>query len=193
MGNPYQRKILTIPNLLSFFRLLLIPVFIWLYVAQQQTLWTAGVLLLSGLTDILDGWIARTFHMVSDLGKVLDPVADKLTQIAMLFCLATRFPHMRYLLALLFLKEALNSVMGLLVIRRTGRVFGAAWHGKAATVLLYTTIVVHLLWVDLPSSVSGGLVWACGGMVLLSAALYFARNRRLLAGERKNRQQNMLI
>lgn len=87
-------KIFTIPNLLSLFRLCLIPVIIRLYCAQHNYLRTTLVLTISGITDIADGIIARKFHMISDFGKIFDPVADKLTQIAMLFCLVTRFPHM---------------------------------------------------------------------------------------------------
>ena len=67
------RRILTIPNLLSFFRLCLIPVFAWLYCVQKEYIWTGIVLVISGLTDTADGLIARHFHMTSDLGKVLDP------------------------------------------------------------------------------------------------------------------------
>ena len=85
-----QSRILTIPNLLSFFRLCLIPVFMWLYCVEKNYLWTGIILILSGLTDTVDGIIARKFNMISDLGKVLDPIADKLTQAAMLFCLLTR-------------------------------------------------------------------------------------------------------
>ena len=87
-----ENRIITIPNLLSAFRLVLIPVFLWTYCIREEYLVTAGLLLLSGLTDLADGFIARRFHMVSNLGKMLDPVADKLTQAAMLICLVTRFP-----------------------------------------------------------------------------------------------------
>ena len=82
-----QNNIFTIPNLLSAFRLLLVPVIAWLYCGQGDYPLTAGVLLLSGATDIADGFIARRFRMVSDLGKVLDRVADKLTQAVALGCL----------------------------------------------------------------------------------------------------------
>lgn len=103
--NNYKNKILTIPNVLSFFRLCLIPLFVWLYYSQQKYLETAYILMLSGATDIIDGFIARKYHMISDVGKVLDPIADKLTQAAMLFCLFTRFPLMIVPLALLLVKE----------------------------------------------------------------------------------------
>ena len=101
-----ENRIITIPNLLSAFRLVLIPVFIWTYCVRKEYLTTAGLLFLSGLTDLADGYIARRFHMVSNLGKMLDPVADKLTQAAMLVCLVTRFPMIVFPLALLSVKEA---------------------------------------------------------------------------------------
>lgn len=115
-----ENKILTIPNLLSAFRLLLIPVFIWTYCFRSEYLLTAGLLLLSGLTDMADGFIARRFHMVSNLGKMLDPVADKLTQGAMLVCLVTRFPMMWFPLGLLAVKETTVGISSLLVIRKSG-------------------------------------------------------------------------
>ena len=78
-------QILTIPNLLSVIRLLMIPVIVWLYCEKQDYIAAAAMIVLSGLTDIADGIIARKFNLVSDLGKILDPVADKLTQAALIF------------------------------------------------------------------------------------------------------------
>ena len=75
-------RIITVPNLLSFFRFCLIPVIIWSYCVKENPLLAGEILLLSGLTDLADGYIARRFHMISNLGKILDPVADKLTQAA---------------------------------------------------------------------------------------------------------------
>lgn len=120
-----NKRIFTIPNLLSVFRLVLIPVFVWTYCVREAYLVTAGILLLSGLTDIADGFIARRFHMVSDLGKALDPIADKLTQAAMLFCLVIRFPLMWFPLIALGMKEISGGILSLLTIRRTGIVMGA--------------------------------------------------------------------
>ena len=84
MEEKYKHKIITIPNILTFFRLLLIPVIVWLYLVKKDPIWTMAVLALSGITDIVDGIIARKCNMISDFGKAFDPVADKLTQIAML-------------------------------------------------------------------------------------------------------------
>ena len=109
-----NKQILTIPNLLSAFRVLLVPLIVWLYCGMGNYPLTAWVLVLSGVTDIADGFIARRFHMVSDLGKVLDPIADKLTQTAALGCLLTRFPAIWWLLGVLVVKETVMAVTGLL-------------------------------------------------------------------------------
>ena len=85
-----SKKIFTIPNIISMFRLLLIPVFIFSYVILKNDLLTVILLTVSGISDMLDGWIARRFNMVSELGKALDPIADKLTQLSMILCLIFR-------------------------------------------------------------------------------------------------------
>lgn len=178
--NPYQHKIFTVPNLLSTFRLALIPVFIWLYCFRREYGWTAFVLILSGLTDIVDGFIARHFHMISDLGKMLDPVADKLTQGAMLFCLMTAFPFMMIPLILLVVKETIAAVTGLIIIKKTKQVYGAVWHGKVTTGLLYATMIVHVIWYQIPPLFSNLLIALCVGMMSLSLVLYLIRNIKLL-------------
>lgn len=185
----YKNKIITIPNLLSLFRLLLLPVIVWLYVFRQDYLWTSVVLALSGITDILDGIIARKFGMISDFGKAFDPVADKLTQIAVLFCLVTRFPFMLLPLVILVLKEIFAAVTGLLVIRKTGKVLGAVWHGKVTTVSLYAMMVIHILWFHIPAAVSNILIGFCTAMVLLSAVLYGIRNLKILLGRGQSHEE----
>ena len=77
--NSYKGKIITIPNLLSLFRILLIPIIVWLYCVEKKYELTILVLLISGASDIIDGFIARRFNMISDIGKALDPIVDKLT------------------------------------------------------------------------------------------------------------------
>jgi len=125
MKRKYTHSIITVPNLLSLLRLLLIPVIMWLYIVQEDLVWTTGVLILSGITDIADGIIARKWHMVSDFGKAFDPVADKLTQIAMLYCLVSRFQWMLLPLCVMVIKEITAGILGLLVIRKTEKVVGA--------------------------------------------------------------------
>ena len=170
------KQIATIPNLLSLGRIVLIPLFMWLYCVKHEPIWTAVVLLLSGLTDVADGFIARRYHMVSDFGKALDPIADKVTQGAMLLCLISRFPRMTYPFVLLLIKEAVIGITSLLAIRKTGKVESSDWHGKTTTVLLYGTMTLHLLWADIPAAMSDALIAACVLMMFISFILYGIRN-----------------
>ena len=182
-----QSRILTIPNLLSLFRLCLIPVFMWLYCVEKNYLWTGIVLIISGLTDTVDGIIARKFNMISDLGKVLDPIADKVTQAAMLFCLLTRFPLMIAPLALMVVKEFFMGVTGLMVIQKTGKVFGADWHGKVNTWLLYAMMILHVFWYNIPDIVSKVLIGICVVMMLISLVLYGRHNLKALREKKKKK------
>ena len=175
-----KQRILTIPNLLSLFRILLIPLLAWLCLARRDYLLALGVLALSGLTDVADGFIARRFDMISDLGKVLDPVADKLTQAAALLCLAFRFPALRPLLALLVVKELTMGIFGLVVVKRTGAMCYALWHGKMTTALLYGSLAAHLLWPAMPPALSAGLSALCAASMLLSLTLYLVHWSRVL-------------
>ena len=150
MEERYKHKIITIPNILSLFRLLLIPVIMWLYIGKEDPVLTTVILVLSGITDIVDGIIARKCHMVSDFGKAFDPLADKLTQIAMLLCLVTRFRWMLLPLCVMVVKEIIAGILGVLVIRKTGKVECAVWHGKATTLSLYSMMIIHLICITFP-------------------------------------------
>ena len=175
-ANTYQKKILTIPNILSFFRLCLIPIIIWLYIRKEDYFWTLITLLLSALTDIIDGIIARKCNMISDFGKAFDPIADKLTQIAMLFCLVSRFKYMMVPLALLIVKEVCTGITSLILIKRTSTVKGAVWHGKLTTVALYSMMAIHLIWFNIPNTLSLILVGVCIGIMLMSFIMYSVQN-----------------
>lgn len=179
-----KRQILTVPNLLSLLRLLMIPLFVYLYLNGYKR-WTAAVLILSGITDVVDGFIARHFGQVSDIGKALDPIADKLTQAAMLVCLMSGYPMMIVPFVLLAVKEIFAAVSGLIVIRRTGFVPGAEWHGKLTTMLLYGMMIIHVVWQDIPGWMSNVLNSGCVVMMLLSLVLYARRNIRAIRSAEK--------
>lgn len=172
--------ILTVPNLLSLFRLGLIGVFVRVYSVGERPLLGCGVLLLSGATDILDGYIARRFDMVSAVGKILDPAADKLTQAVTLICLARRFPLMLLPLGIMFVKELLGSLLFLMAIKTSGEIQSSRWHGKLNTVLLYAMLMLHLVWADIPPLISALSIGLSIGMMLFSAALYALGNLSLL-------------
>ncbi len=178
-----EKRIFTIPNILSFFRICLIPVIVWQYRAGRNI--PAGLLLLlSGATDLIDGPIARRYNMVSDLGKILDPVADKLTQAALLLCLLFRYPLVLIPFILMAAKEIFMLAAGALVIKRTGEVSGAKLHGKAATVLLDAMVLLHVFWHDIPPAASAVAIVICTAAIAISFALYFIQFRRTLKKRR---------
>ncbi len=175
-------RILTVPNLLSFFRILLIPVIICLYFKEQYW-WAFGLLVLSGATDVVDGWIARTFHVVSDFGKAIDPVADKLTQIALLLCLMP----MKYwwMVAILITKEASIGILTLIALRRTHSVYSAGWYGKICTAVIYFSMFVLMLWRDAdPTFVLVDAI-VCSALIALAFVLYLIRYTAILRGTGK--------
>ncbi|MDO4618557.1 MAG: CDP-alcohol phosphatidyltransferase family protein [Clostridia bacterium] len=176
----YKNKILTIPNILSFIRIAMIPIIINLYIVRENYVATAGMVLLSALTDIADGFIARHFNMISDFGKAFDPIADKLTQFVIMICLTTRFRYMIVPVILITLKEIFAGITALMTIKKTQKVVGADWHGKLTTILIYSMMILHILWTDIPSVVSNILITASVVMMLLSAVLYAVRNIKML-------------
>lgn len=181
----YQKKIITIPNILSFVRLCLIPVIIWLYLGMENYLLTGIVLIVSALTDIVDGTIARKFNMISDLGKVLDPIADKATQLVVMILLLIDFPLMWLPIAMTAIKETFMATSGAMIIKKCGIVLGAVWHGKAATVILTTVMALHLVWHSINPIVSAILISISAAMILLSLVLYAIRNLGYLLGKIK--------
>lgn len=150
----------------------MIPVIIWLYCVEEAYLPTILVIALSGFTDIIDGKIARKFNMVSDVGKVLDPIADKLTQAVLVICLIARYPRMRALLSLFAVKECLMLLWGYWTLKRTDTINSAKWYGKLSTVVLYAVMMILILFVDIPEAGANALMLLCGGMILLSLILY---------------------
>ncbi|MBE7057415.1 MAG: CDP-alcohol phosphatidyltransferase family protein [Ruminococcaceae bacterium] len=153
---------------------------IWLYCYEENYFMTLLVLVLSGITDVADGFIARKFNMVSDFGKAFDPVADKLTQIGVMFCLVKRFSFMKIPLVILVVKELFAGITGLITIRKTGKVMGAVWHGKLTTVLLYSMMALHIVWFNIPERISDISIFLCTIMMLTSAVLYGIRNIEMI-------------
>ena len=149
-----EERILTLPNLLTLLRLLLLPACLYAYLGRESRVEATLILLLSGLTDILDGAIARHTGTVSRLGKILDPIADKLTQIALLGALLHRYPLLLILALPLLGKEVVSGVAALRRIRHSGRVESSEGHGKLATVTVYTTILIHLLAERVPTALT---------------------------------------
>ena len=172
----YKNKIITIPNILSFIRLCIIPFIVWFYLAEHNYLVTGLLVILSGATDIVDGFIARQFDMISDVGKVLDPVADKATQIVVIILLIIDFPLMLIPLGVSIVKELFMAITGYMIIKKRDIVLGANWHGKLATVIMTITMILHLVWHGILPVMSNITIIVSTALVLLSLMLYAKRN-----------------
>lgn len=181
----YKKKIITIPNILSMVRICLIPVIVWLYLGKEDYLLTGIFVLISGLTDVVDGMIARRFNMISDVGKVLDPIADKATQAVVVILLSIRFPLMLIPLAIGIVKEIFMTVSGYMIVKKCDVVLGANWHGKLATVVLTATMALHLVWYNIDPTVSLILILLSAAFIALSLTLYAIRNFGYLLGKIK--------
>lgn len=132
-----------VPNILTVIRFLLIPV-ILICIFTNNYLLAFVVFTISGLTDILDGFIARKFDLVSNFGKLMDPLADKLTQISLLCALAWQNIIPFWILMIVLLKEII-MVIGASFLYGKSVVVYSRWYGKLATVLFYIAIVCSLL------------------------------------------------
>ena len=133
---------LTVPNALSLLRILIVPFFAWYFMADQLPV-AVALLVLSGLTDMVDGMLARKLNQVTELGKMLDPFADKLTQGVVALCLAVKFPVICPVLAIFILKElTMLCCGGYLLLKKQKRPCAAQWYGKVATVMFYISVSV---------------------------------------------------
>lgn len=148
----WKKDVFTIPNVLSLFRLLLIPIYVVIYLRATEPVdyaIAAGILAVSCLTDLIDGKIARHFNMISTLGKVLDPLADKLTQFTLIICLAVRYPVQNPMLwvlaALMFIKECFQLIAGIIQLRKGKMLTGALLSGKICTTVLFVSLILMVL------------------------------------------------
>lgn len=131
-----------IPNILTVLRFILIP-FIIIYIVKEDYLLAFFFLTLSAFTDILDGWIARKFNFITNFGKLIDPLADKCTQISVLLALTLKQIIPVWIVIIVVLKEVI-MIAGASFLYGKELVVSSKWYGKLATVLLYIAIVCSL-------------------------------------------------
>ena len=133
------KDLMTVPNAISFIRILLITPFVAFFVTGNYIA-AAVTVGLSGLSDCFDGMIARRFHQESELGKILDPLADKLTLIASGVCLIMIEPYLLPLMLLLVAKDVLMLIGGTIIIKKGIVPPKSAWYGKLSTILFYASL-----------------------------------------------------
>lgn len=150
----------------------MIPLIIWLYCNAQCYHAAVVVILISGLTDIADGIIARKCNMVSDFGKILDPIADKLTQMALIVCLTVKYKLMIPLVIEFVLRELCMLVMGYITIRKHDSVNSSKWYGKITTVVLYAVMMLLILFPGIPDAAANGMIAGCGLLMMASFIMY---------------------
>lgn len=175
-------KIVTVPNILTVFRLVLIPFIIHLY-RRGEYYKAASLIVVSGVTDVMDGLIARKCNMISDLGKILDPIADKLTQFTLIFCLTMRYEYMWYLVAIIVVKELTQAVFGYLVLQRQNEIHSSQWFGKLSTVLLYTMSAVLIVFPSIQEKTANYMICICGAALVFALLRYSQFYLKLLYSE----------
>ena len=160
-----------IPNYLTTARLILVPVFAYLVLGAENSPAAALVFIISGITDIIDGYIAKKYNMVTDFGKVNDPFVDKLMQITAIVCLAiAKFVPM-WIIAVVICKEiAMIIIGGLLYLKKI--VVYSHWYGKTATVIFYAVIILMILWQDMPKAWNTALLITVIISMLIAAVGY---------------------
>lgn len=155
----WKKEIFTIPNILSFFRLALIPLYVTIYLNARDAAdyyLAATILAVSCLTDLIDGQIARRCNMISTVGKVLDPFADKVTQFTLVICLSIKHPILWTLVILIFVKEIFQLIAGIIRFRKGKMLKGAQITGKICTTVLFISLILLVM---LPNIGSTAVYW----------------------------------
>ncbi|WP_161877955.1 CDP-alcohol phosphatidyltransferase family protein [Alkalibacterium sp. MB6] len=165
----------SIPNILSYIRLMMVPFFIYYYITAEDRndfYIATGILVASGVTDALDGYIARRFDQKTKLGTLLDPVADKLTQLAVVAVLMIRWPIFIFLFLLFIVKEGFMLVENIRLYKRGATIDGAEWYGKIATIIFYLTMFVAVIMPNLSRTALYSIVAVASVFQLLSFVSY---------------------
>ncbi len=158
-----------IPNILTTVRLIIIPFFAY-YMLVAEDFWIAAILFLfSGITDIVDGWIARRYNMITDVGSVYDPFVDKLMQITSVVCLAVKDVVPIWIICVVAVKE-LSMIAAGIVLYIKKIVVHSNWYGKAATVIFYAIILALIIFPDIGDAIKTSLL-AVLVIVMVMAAL----------------------
>ncbi len=176
----HVNDLLLLPNLLTLLRLVwAIPALVLIVVGQgAYDLWAAGLLCLAFLTDVLDGFVARTFNLISDLGKVLDPVVDKLVVLSVAFALVLPFrdPALPiWLLLTIVFRDSIILIFAIRVLQEDHYLFTSSWTGKFATFAIATTLLAYLLIDYIPVNLLISLPLITEGLLILSGVDYLEK------------------
>ncbi len=181
-----------IPNILCYLRIIMVPLFLHIYFTAQapEDYYLATlVVMVSGFTDFLDGQIARRCNMITDLGRFIDPVADKLMQLAMLVALTLKIKYMYILVIYLIIKEVVTSLTGFIIMKTCHRrLNGAKWYGKVCTAVLYLSMLILVAFPGITPVIQSVMLIVCAAALTLSFFMYM---RLYIIMIRDNKSGNM--
>ncbi len=181
-----------LPNALTLFRFLLIPVFIYL-MSIDQMMPALAVFIIASLTDILDGWIARKYNLITDFGKLFDPLADKLMVLSLLMMFVVKDIAPFAAIAILFIKEMLLMIGGILLLKRNLVVYSQRI-GKIAqfvTVLALILCFFHKQFNAWGYPIHLYVLWTSVGLAILSFIFYFRTNGVQLLNSNAKKTNNI--
>ncbi len=186
-----KKDFFSIPNILTYIRILLVPVFVIVYINAQGItghVWSIIIVAVSALTDIIDGMIARKFNMITDWGKIIDPIADKSMQFAMLFCVVVRYHWVALLLVIYGIKEIVSLIFSSYLLSKGKHISGAMWCGKICTVILYGVMLALIAIPEIDPHVVTILIGFSAAFMLLAFVVYMDTYFKLYR-EYKNQQK----
>lgn len=182
-------QVLTIPNILSFFRIALIILFCFLFDTEGTMAenWPAFIVLgLNALSDFLDGKLARALNQVSELGKVLDPIADYLTKFALILCFISKYPALVGFMLLFLCRVFVVAIAGLKTVRKVGKNDGAILIGKIDTAVFYAVMLALVLFPKMPTNIAMGMILLSAVMMVVSIIVYLLHFHKLRSNARQN-------
>lgn len=177
------KEIFSIPNIIGYFRILMLPVFLYLYYHASSTKEYVGTFILLAvifLSDMADGYIARKYNMITNLGKILDPVADKLVQGTLAIAVAFHHSLMKVFFVVFLLKEAYMAIMGMYLLKAKSSLNGAQWYGKVCTAVVDVCILLLLFMPRLSNAVSNSMIVLMIVLELFAVAKYIKFHRQIL-------------
>ena len=182
-----KKEIFSIPNLMGYFRILMLPVFVLLYNrAETPGEYAVSFVLLAVifLSDALDGFVARKFNMVTNLGKMLDPIADKLVQGTLALAVALRHSFMGVFIVIFLMKEIYMGIMGLYLLKVKKTLNGAQWYGKVCTAVVDVGVLTLLFLPNMQAGISNAIITAMIAVCLFSGVMYVRFHVRILKDNR---------
>ncbi len=185
----YMKTNLNIPNFLSVLRIVLLVPFV-IFIEKDEYSRAGVILILSGFTDLMDGYIARKMNQITVLGKMLDPTADKLTLMTIMVCISLKLPRMFPFMVILIIKEVLMLIAGGILLKLNKTPPSSQWYGKLSTVVFYVSVITiisikALLDKDI-EVLNNSLMFFTSVCMLYSLWKYFGVFKKLIRSDKVN-------